>query len=109
MAYLDNQESVNLSMFQDTVWSFISDKITFEPPEMETVIATPPPTEATPIDDTGVEDDFDDYDYGELRRRTSGCVLMILLFQMKRMILMTRERETRRRRGCRHTLRLHRF
>ena len=65
MAYLDNQESVNEDVFKETVWSFISDKITFEPPETQPPTAPPPPTEAPPTDDEGERDD-DDYDYGEL-------------------------------------------
>lgn len=64
MAYLNNEEMVDLSVFRDSVWSFVSDKITFEPPQIEPVEATPPPTEAPPLDDQS-EDNYDDYDYGE--------------------------------------------
>ena len=64
MAYLDNEESVDLPVFSEKVWSFVLDKITFEPPATEPVETTPPPTESPPPDDTA-EKDFDDYDYGE--------------------------------------------
>lgn len=65
MAYLDNQESVDFPVFLERVWTFVSDKITFDPlvPPTE---ATPPPTEAPPPDDPA-EKDFEDYDdYGEV-------------------------------------------
>lgn len=65
MAYLDNQESVDFPVFLEKVWSFVSDKITFDPlvPPTE---ATPPPTEAPPPDDPA-EKDLEDYDdYGEV-------------------------------------------
>ena len=65
MAYLDNQETVDETIFRDSVWSFVSDKITFKPTETETPSA--PPTEAPPPppDDQGEKDYDGDYDYGE--------------------------------------------
>lgn len=64
MAYLNNQESVDFPVFLESVWSFVSDKITFEPlvPPTE---ATLPSTKAPPPDDAG-EEDVEDYDYGEI-------------------------------------------
>ena len=64
IAYLDNEESVDLPVFSEKVWSFVSDKITFEPPATEYVETTPPPAEAPPTDDAA-EKDLEDYDYGE--------------------------------------------
>ena len=67
IAYLDNEESVDLPTFMERVWSFVSDKITFDLPETETetVVATPPPTEAPPPRDTPDDEEFEDYDdYG---------------------------------------------
>ena len=61
MAYLDNQESVDVDVFRDSVWSFVSDKITFDLPETEPPSAPAPPTEAPPPDDLEDYDDYDDY------------------------------------------------
>lgn len=77
MAYLDNQQQVDLTVFRDSVWSFISDKITFEPPVTEA-----PPTETPPPDDyqegePGIEEEEEeeDYDYGMRESSSSSSVL----------------------------------
>ena len=63
MAYLDNRESVDFSIFLENVWSFVSDKITFEPPPTQEDLS-PPPTVAPPPDlDTPTKED--DFDYGK--------------------------------------------
>lgn len=64
LAYLDNEELVDFPVFLERVWSFVSDKITFEPPASEVVETTPPPTKAPPPDNAS-EENFEDYDYGE--------------------------------------------
>ena len=65
LAYLDNEEKVDQTVFQETVWSFVSDKITFEPPETEPPSTPPTATEAPPTDDQEEKDYEEDYDYGQ--------------------------------------------
>ncbi|CAI8057324.1 Glucosidase 2 subunit beta [Geodia barretti] len=65
LAYLDNEERVDETVFKDSVWSFVSDKITFEPAETEPPTALPIQTDAPPTDDTGEKDYEEDYDYDE--------------------------------------------
>lgn len=65
LAYLDNEEKVDQTVFQETVWSFVSDKITFELPETEPPSTLPTATEAPPTDDQDERDYEEDYDYGQ--------------------------------------------
>lgn len=65
LAYLDNEERVDETVFKDSVWSFVSDKITFESAETEPPTAPPIQTEAPPTDDTGEKDYEEDFDYGQ--------------------------------------------
>ena len=65
LAYLDNEEKVDQAVFQETVWSFVSDKITFKAPETEPPSTPPTATEAPPTDDQEEKDYEEDYDYGQ--------------------------------------------
>ena len=76
MAYLDNEERVDETVFKDTVWAFVSDKITFEPPETEPPTAPPTATETPPTDEAAAEKEGDyeeDYDYGKLINTVVLC------------------------------------